>query len=527
MKKLILPFFLFAFIKINAQQNEFAATRFYNAFLKIYADAEGAFPLYKGEIIRSKVKNVFDDYKIKLMLPGAESGMIRTASGGNSYAQYYFYGGTTLGNANQKRYYLKQAIEKALSKDLYEKAVMYSSDEVTFYDVKYFIYRIRIHTAAPLFETSVYREKGRYLLVFKINQRSISADANKEKKENTAVTEPGTVKKEVKESTLITGINPVKNEIKDTALIAEPDKLVKEEKKNTVITEANPVKNEIKDTALIAEPDKLVKEEKKNTVITETNPVKNEIKDTALIAEPDKLVKEEKKNTVITETNPVKKEIKDTALIAEPDKLVKEEKKSTVITETNPVKKEIKDSALKAGPDKAKREIKDSALITGSKPVNKEVKEESLTGEANLDGKIRSFWNDAAKCFSSFKGNKESTSKFVTKYQTNKTLFGMSGIVEDWKLECEIKFTISFTEQNSLDDANKIFSQLKSSLARVMVGKIYFTREEQSTYDAESYSIRGIDAGTPSPLSKNTITLSITRSKDYPVVYLWLSRKKS
>ena len=57
-------------------QNEFAAAAFYKDFQKIYADAQQGFIQYKGVKKKSELPELTDEFKVKILLPLADSGKL-------------------------------------------------------------------------------------------------------------------------------------------------------------------------------------------------------------------------------------------------------------------------------------------------------------------------------------------------------------------------------------------------------------------------------------------------------------------
>ena len=75
MKRIILFFLLLAVSEVYGQ-NEFAAAAFYADFKKIYEDAQAGFVNYKGDKRKSEFEELATEYKVKLLLPLADSGKI-------------------------------------------------------------------------------------------------------------------------------------------------------------------------------------------------------------------------------------------------------------------------------------------------------------------------------------------------------------------------------------------------------------------------------------------------------------------
>lgn len=323
--------FVFLFVKAYSQPNEFANESFYVAFRKIVTDGQNGFAQYKGAKQPNELAGLIDIYKVKIILPGADSGEIVFPIIGAPYAEYYFKPGKTKALADQRIANLKTATEMAISKSLYEKKEEAAIKDFVDYKTYYFTSANTGLTILADFESGIYEEKGVYKINFKINGR-------------TAKTE--------------------------------------------------------------------------------------------------------------------------------------EEKKS------------------------------------------------ALSQEIDLDGKLEAFLNDSPSYFSSLKGNMKSSDQYGQTYETKMSLFGLKGEIEDRKLECDLNYSIGFTEFKDLDEANKIFAQLKSGLITALGSRINFGNEEQSQYNDKSFSVQGLDAGYSFLQSKNRITLTINREKDYPAVYLTFNRKK-
>ena len=90
MKKL--AFLIIGFFTMKAYcQNEFAASAFYTDFKKIYEDAKGGFVTYKGDKRNSEFEELASEYKVKLLLPLADSGkIVYPVSGNNPFVVFYF-----------------------------------------------------------------------------------------------------------------------------------------------------------------------------------------------------------------------------------------------------------------------------------------------------------------------------------------------------------------------------------------------------------------------------------------------------
>ena len=110
---------LFFFITTHLQaQNEFAATAFYNEFRKIYADAQEGFVKNRGAKKISEFEDLVDEYKVKWLLPLADSGKIVFPVTGTPYVLYYFEPSKTRLKVDQRGVYLRDAVSTSFIKPL-------------------------------------------------------------------------------------------------------------------------------------------------------------------------------------------------------------------------------------------------------------------------------------------------------------------------------------------------------------------------------------------------------------------------
>jgi hypothetical protein len=333
MKKLFLYFFAFAISKVYGQ-NEFAATAFYNDFKKIQADALEGFPKYKGSKKQVESSGLVNEYRIKLLLPLADSGRIFFPIVGSPYAEFYFQTAKTKEDIDQRAVNLREAVLTAYGKQLYTRTETSVIKQSIFSNTYYFARTDDSLSIVTVFKSSIYQDKEKYHLAFQI--------------------------------------------------IGNPPKAM--------------------DTTDVPKSD--------------------------------------------------------------------------------------------------------------------------LTEETDLNGKIDSFFNNAPNCFSSMKMAMTKSDEYYSTYDVNASLFGISGEIEESKLECTLKYSIGSDKLTGLDEAKSIYDKLKTSLMKVLYGKINFNAEEQSKYNAESYSIQGFDSGLDFIWTKNIVLLTIVRSEDAPAVYLNFNHKK-
>lgn len=167
MKKLLLLFS--AFITLVAHgQDEFAATAFYNDFKKIQEDAQQGFIKYKGAKRSGERNGLGEEFRVKLLLPLADSGKIVVPVTGNPYAEYYFQPGKTKEEADTRAVSLRDAVITAYGKPLYAKTETITVGQLIFSNTYYFTEPDETLAAFALFKSSVYRDKKKYYLTFRV-----------------------------------------------------------------------------------------------------------------------------------------------------------------------------------------------------------------------------------------------------------------------------------------------------------------------------------------------------------------------
>ena len=164
--------------------------------------------------------------------------------------------------------------------------------------------------------------------------------------------------------------------------------------------------------------------------------------------------------------------------------------------------------------------------IMGKPPAVEVTKKSLLSPETDLKRKLRGFFDEASSCFAFQKARQIRSNQHYTYYETSVTLFGRPGEIEESRLECTLQFSFGFTLLSGLEEAERIYNQLRADLQSSLSGRISFSAEQQSKYNKESYSVQGIDAGSNFISSKNVVTLTIVKSKDYPAVYFRMNRKR-
>jgi hypothetical protein len=155
-----LIFFAFITLQANAQ-NEFAGTRFTDAFKKLYADAPNGFTAHKGAKMRA-MGNFFNIHKNLTPLPGADSAIISIpVAMGNPSCTHYFKPSATLAAAQQREQGLALSVKTAAVKTLYEKKTVDTVGKFIFYRTQ--LYNKPSGSVFDLdMETYAVLEKGRY-----------------------------------------------------------------------------------------------------------------------------------------------------------------------------------------------------------------------------------------------------------------------------------------------------------------------------------------------------------------------------
>ncbi|MBK5271880.1 MAG: hypothetical protein JJE22_12785 [Bacteroidia bacterium] len=164
MQKFILWFLIFSISKVYSQ-NEFAATAFYNDFKKIIADAQEGFPKYKGSKIRGTIA---DEYRVKLLLPLADSGRIVSPLAGNPFAEYYFQTTKTKKEIDQRSVNLREAVLTAYGKQLYARTETSTVKESIFSNTVYYANPDDNLSTQAIFKSRIYNFNGRYHLTFQV-----------------------------------------------------------------------------------------------------------------------------------------------------------------------------------------------------------------------------------------------------------------------------------------------------------------------------------------------------------------------
>lgn len=171
MKRVIL--FVLLGITLNCfGQSEFAAAVFYNDFRKIYADGQNGFPLFKGDKKKHDFEELAEEYRIKLLLPLADSGKIVIPVSGNPYAVFYFEPDKVRLKVDQRGTNLRDAVMIAYEQPLYTRTETYMVNNYPLSNSFYFTEPGETRTSKALFKMSIYYNAGKYFLSFEIRGKT-------------------------------------------------------------------------------------------------------------------------------------------------------------------------------------------------------------------------------------------------------------------------------------------------------------------------------------------------------------------
>ncbi len=172
MKRIILFFLLFAVSEVYGQ-NEFAATAFYKDFKKIYEDAQAGFVNYKGDKRKSEFEELATEYKVKLLLPLADSGkIVFPVSANRPYVVYYFESGKARLKVDQRSMNLRDAVLSAFDQPLYSRSETTLINNHPFTNTWYFTDPSETRSAFAEFRMNIYFNEGKYYLAFEIRGKN-------------------------------------------------------------------------------------------------------------------------------------------------------------------------------------------------------------------------------------------------------------------------------------------------------------------------------------------------------------------
>lgn len=168
MKKVITLYFVFLAAHVQAQPNEFAVKSFYDSLNKIIADAKAGFVKNKGKAVDKGLGDIIKTYKAKLKLPGTDSANVNFPIYGKKNVTYFFKPGTTLAAAQEKAKQVVQALSNATNATLYPKVDNTTIKGISFYRIAYSYDAKNTLEMAADFQTTIYEEKGKYMVLLEI-----------------------------------------------------------------------------------------------------------------------------------------------------------------------------------------------------------------------------------------------------------------------------------------------------------------------------------------------------------------------
>lgn len=153
-------------------QNEFAAAAFYSDFRKVYADAQSGFVNYKGDKGVSEYEELQSEYKVKLILPLADSGKIVFPNSGSPYVVYYFEPSKVRLKVDQRALNLQEAILNAFGQPLYSRTETSIINNRPLSNTWLFTSPDETKQSAAAFRVSIYFYQGKYCLSFEIRGKA-------------------------------------------------------------------------------------------------------------------------------------------------------------------------------------------------------------------------------------------------------------------------------------------------------------------------------------------------------------------
>ena len=164
MKRWFLFILVFSFSK-SFSQNEFAASVFYNDFKKIHADALQGFSKYKGSKKQGGNNTAGEEYRIKLLLPLADSGHIVFPSIDKPYAEFFFQTANTKKQIDQRAVNLREALLTAYEQPLSTRTESSMTKGNIFSNTYFFTNQ---EDKPAIFKISIYQLDKRYYLTLRM-----------------------------------------------------------------------------------------------------------------------------------------------------------------------------------------------------------------------------------------------------------------------------------------------------------------------------------------------------------------------
>ena len=158
-----------AIISLNSfGQNEFAASVFYKEFQKIYNDAQSGFKEYRGAKRKVAMEELVDEFRIKKLLPLADSGKIVFPLNGRPYAEFYFQPGKSKAEINDRALNLREAVLTAFGKPLYSRSETIVNKKSTLNHSWFYTEPEHSDTRSAIFKSTISGSGRNYALSFRI-----------------------------------------------------------------------------------------------------------------------------------------------------------------------------------------------------------------------------------------------------------------------------------------------------------------------------------------------------------------------
>ena len=153
-------------------QDEFASNAFYGDFKTIYADSQEGFIKYKGEKRKSEFEELSTEYKVKFLLPLADSGKIVFPKTANPYVVYFFEPNKNRLKIDQRAMSLRDAIVTAYEKPLYLRNETVVVNDRPLSNSWLFTDPDETKTTAAAFRITIYYENNSYNLSLEIRGKN-------------------------------------------------------------------------------------------------------------------------------------------------------------------------------------------------------------------------------------------------------------------------------------------------------------------------------------------------------------------
>ena len=172
MKKVWTCLLILAFLNANGQ-DEFGSTAFYSDLKKILSDAQQGFSKFKGEKRSAEFEELNDEYRVKFLLPLADSGKIVVPNIGTPFVTYYFEPNRNRLKVDQRAMSLRDAIVTVYEKPLYLKSETVILNNRPFTNTWLFRSPEETKNSEALFHIMIYYDEKQYFLSLDIRSMNL------------------------------------------------------------------------------------------------------------------------------------------------------------------------------------------------------------------------------------------------------------------------------------------------------------------------------------------------------------------